>query len=403
MAEKITVSALNKYVRSLLDSDEALADIAIVGEISNFNRHFKTGHCYFTLSDASASVKAVMFSGDAQELTFVPENGMKVIARCRVSLYERDGAFQIYIDAMFRDGVGAGFLAFEELKARLEKQGLFAAEHKKRIPEYPKCIGLVTSKTGAAIQDILQVSGRRNPNIEFVLAPVNVQGREAAGEIIRAVQKLGILAEVDLIIVARGGGSAEDLAVFNDEQLAYAVFEADKPVISAIGHEIDFTILDFVADLRAPTPSAAAEIAVPDIKSKFATMEIIFNGIVNNIHNRLDLCYNKFTRSKSRAALNRAGRLVEEKKRKLSEKTQKTQMYSSKILADTQNRYQIALSLASGLDPYAVLARGYAMASVRGRTIQGVTGVIAGDEMDLTFSDGIVHTEVKSISSRQEV
>lgn len=402
MPEKISVSALNRYVKSVLDGDEALSDIAIVGEISNFNRHFKTGHCYFSLTDSTASVKAVMFRGDAQELAFNPENGMKVIARGRVSLYERDGAFQLYVDAMFQDGVGAAFLAFEELKEQLAKQGFFAAEHKKQIPEYPRCIGLVTSKTGAAIQDILHVAERRDPNVDFILAPAKVQGWEAAREIVRRVRVLNTLPEVDLIIIARGGGSAEDLAVFNDEQIARAVFDSDKPVISAIGHEIDFTILDLVADLRAPTPSAAAEIAVPDMKSRFKTMELLFSGIVNNMHNRLDLCYNTFMRSRGHAALLRASRAVADRERELNDLSNRIQGQVTSRLSDGQNRYQIALSLASGLDPYAVLARGYAMASVNGVTSESVANIKTGDRMDVTFADGVVHTEVKKIEPIQE-
>ena len=213
MANVISVTALNRYVKSILESDAVLTDIALRGEVSNFTNHYKTGHFYFTLKDEKCAVKAVMFRSYAQQLSFVPENGMRVIVRCRVSLFERDGAFQVYVEDLFPDGLGAMQMAFEQLKARLEREGLFAPEHKKPLPRHPRRVGLVTSKTGAAIQDILNVTRRRCPAMEFVLCPVNVQGAEAAPGIVRAIQALGARSDIDVIIVARGGGSREDLWV----------------------------------------------------------------------------------------------------------------------------------------------------------------------------------------------
>ena len=264
MAEVISVSALNQYVKTLLDANDILFDLALRGEIANFVQNSRSGHCYFSLRDEASSVKAVMFRSDARRLGFRPEEGMKVIVRCRATLYERDGAFQVYVNDMFPDGIGSAQLAFEQLKAKLEQEGLFAPEHKKPLPAYPKCIGIVTSKTGAALQDIRNIISRRWPAVRLLLCPVNVQGFEAAKEIAAAIDRLDKSGEVDTIIVARGGGSREDLWVFNAEIIARAAYRCKMPLISAIGHEIDFTILDFVADQRAPTPSAAAELAVPD-------------------------------------------------------------------------------------------------------------------------------------------
>ena len=263
MAEVITVTALNRYVKALLDGSDLLYDLALRGEVANFVRNAKSGHCYFTLRDSQCSVKAVMFRSDAQRLAFRPEEGMRVVVRCRVTLYEPSGAYQVYVNAMFPDGIGEAQLALEQLKARLQAEGLFAPEHKKPLPAFPQTIGLVTSRTGAALQDIKNVIGRRWPAVRLLLCPVSVQGFDAAQEVADAI---GVLDRrgVDEIIVARGGGSREDLWVFNAECIARAAFRCRTPLISAIGHEIDYTILDFVADCRAPTPSAAAELAVPD-------------------------------------------------------------------------------------------------------------------------------------------
>ena len=293
MAEVITVSALNRYVKTLLDANDILYDLALQGEIANFVRNARSGHCYFTLRDSQCSVKAVMFKGDARRMSFSPEDGMRVVVRCRVTLYERDGAFQVYVNDMFPDGIGSAQLAFEQLKTKLQAEGLFDPEHKKLIPACPQCIGIVTSKTGAALQDILNVLSRRWPLTKLLLCPVNVQGFEAAGQIANAIRTLDQSKKADVIIVARGGGSREDLWVFNAEPLARAAFACKTPLISAIGHEIDFTILDFVADLRAPTPSAAAELAVPD---RWELLQKIYNlehNIQNNMQNRLAMCYNE--------------------------------------------------------------------------------------------------------------
>ena len=260
-----TVSQLNNYVKNIIDNDPYLNYIYVVGEISNFTNHYKTGHFYLTLKDEKAAIKAVMFRSSAARIKFEPQNGMKVICRGRASLFERDGSFQFYIEDMQPDGVGALQIAFEQLVEKLKAEGLFDEKYKKKIPSYPEKIAVITSPTGAAIQDITNVLTRRFPCAEMIMCPVLVQGDGAAEQLIDAVKRVNETNAADVIIIGRGGGSIEDLWAFNDEELAREIFRSRIPVISAVGHEIDYTISDFVSDLRAPTPSAAAELAVPDI------------------------------------------------------------------------------------------------------------------------------------------
>ena len=261
----ITVSELNEYLKLLFEYDEILRNIYIKGEISNFTNHYKTGHYYFSLKDAGGTVRAVMFRSSASKLKFLPENGMRVIVGGRVSVFPRDGQYQIYVESMEPDGVGSLYIAFEQLKAKLEKEGLFAEYRKKPLPKMPKRIGIITSPTGAAIRDMIHILGRRFPSAEVVLYPALVQGAEAPASLARGLVYFNQKADVDMIIIGRGGGSIEDLWAFNDEMLVRCVAASEIPVISAVGHETDFTLCDFAADLRAPTPSAAAELAVPDM------------------------------------------------------------------------------------------------------------------------------------------
>ena len=361
MAEVITVSALNRYVKSLFDANDRLFDLALRGEVANFVQNARSGHCYFTLRDEQASVKAVMFRSDARRLGFRPEEGMKVVVRCRATLYERDGAFQIYVNEMFPDGIGAAQLAFEQLKARLEQEGLFAAEHKKPLPAYPKCIGVVTSKTGAALQDIRNVIGRRWPAAKLLLCPVNVQGFEAAQQIADAIGKLDKSGRADEIIVARGGGSREDLWVFNAEEIARAAFRCKTPLISAIGHEIDYTILDFVADQRAPTPSAAAELAVPDREEQQRIFENIEENIHKNIQKRLALCYNGLEQYNFLLEQSAPSKILQQYSSRLQQVQQAIQAQQKTRMNDKNMQLQHAAALAASLDPYRVLARGYAL------------------------------------------
>ena len=402
MAEVISVSALNQYVKTLLDANDILFDLALRGEIANFVQNSRSGHCYFSLRDAASSVKAVMFRSDARRLGFRPEEGMKVIVRCRATLYERDGAFQVYVNDMFPDGIGSAQLAFEQLKAKLDREGLFAAEHKKPLPRFPKCIGLVTSKTGAALQDIRNVIGRRWPAVRLLLCPVNVQGFEAADEIAAAIDRLDKSGQVDEIIVARGGGSREDLWVFNAERIARAAYRCKTPLISAIGHEIDFTILDFVADQRAPTPSAAAELAVPDraeFSRKLCSLE---ENIHISIQNKLDLCYNRLdetiqplSRQNMQAQMADCQQQLEALSGQLSTAVREKQQ-------DAALRLRHAAALAATLNPYGVLARGYALVQDEKGRICAPDALREGQKMTLCGTVNRIHCTVDAVEGPNE-
>ena len=361
MAEVISVSELNHYVKTLLDVYDALFDLALRGEIANFVQNARSGHCYFTLRDETSSVKAVMFRSDARKLAFRPEEGMRVVVRCRATLYERDGAFQLYVNDMFPDGIGAAQLALEQLKAKLEKEGLFDAAHKKPLPRYPKTIGLVTSKTGAALQDIRNVIGRRWPMVHLLLCPVTVQGFEAAAQVAAAIRTLDRRGKVDEIIVARGGGSREDLWVFNAEVIARAAFRCKTPLISAIGHEIDYTILDFVADQRAPTPSAAAELAVPDREEQTRVLLDLQQNICRNMQKRLSLCYNEWEQYNFVLEQGLSRRIWKSETARLNSLQQAICTRMQQRMAEKQTQLRHATELTASLSPYHTLARGYAM------------------------------------------
>ena len=292
MADILTVTSLNLYVKSLLESDDNLLNLAVEGELSNFKK-YPSGHCYFTLKDEKSALKAVMFQSYVRGLNFVPENGMKVIVRGKVSLYERDGAYQMYVTNMFLSGAGSYQLAFEKLKNKLEKEGLFSLENKKPLPEIPFKIGVATSPKGAALHDIISTAQRRFPCAEIVLAPCMVQGNEAEPTIVNAIRQLDSIDDIDVIIITRGGGSKEDLWVFNSERIARAAFACRKPTISAVGHEIDFSILDFVCDVRAATPTQAAEIALPDIYSLRMKLSADERNLVKALQHKLELSKNK--------------------------------------------------------------------------------------------------------------
>ena len=294
MADYINVTSLNRLAKRVLEQCDPLNDLIVCGEISGFTRHYKSGHLYFTLKDENASIKTVMFRSQAQLLNFEPQNGMLVLVYGRATIYERDGAFQLYADYMKPFGAGAAQMAFDALYKKLEAEGLFAPERKRPLPAVPRCIGVVTSKTGAAWQDVQNVIARRWPMVKLLLAPVSVQGIEAEKSIVDGIRRLDRDPRPDLILVTRGGGSKEDLWVFNSERIARAAAACRRPVVSAVGHEIDTSILDYVADLRAPTPSAAAELCVPDQGDVRQKIFILQQNIQKNIQNRCNLCYNRF-------------------------------------------------------------------------------------------------------------
>ena len=402
MAEVISVSALNQYVKTLLDANDLLFDLALRGEIANFVQNARSGHCYFSLRDETSSVKAVMFRSDARRLGFRPEEGMKVIVRCHATLYERDGAFQVYVNDMFPDGIGSAQLAFEQLKAKLDREGLFAAERKKPLPRFPKCIGLITSKTGAALQDIRNVIGRRWPAVRLLLCPVNVQGFEAADEIAAAIDRLDKSGQVDEIIVARGGGSREDLWVFNAERIARVASRCKTPLISAIGHEIDFTILDFVADQRAPTPSAAAELAVPDraeFSRKLCNLE---ENIHISIQNRLSLCYNRLDETVQPLSRQNMQAQLAGRQQQLEAVSGQLQTAAQKKQQDAGLRLRHAAALAATLNPYGVLARGYALVQDEKGRICAPDALREGQKMTLCGAVNRIHCTVDAVEGPNE-
>lgn len=365
----LTVSQLNRYVKSRMDADENLYNVFLVGEISNFTNHYKTGHFYFSLKDEEAQIKAVMFRGNAAKVKFRVENGLRVIIRGRVSLYEAAGSYQVFVDDMQPDGTGALQLAFEQLKEKLQSEGLFAEAHKKPIPKYPERIGVITSETGAAIQDILNVLGRRYPLAEVILAPVLVQGEEAPNQLISAVDQFNRLNCADVLIIGRGGGSAEDLWAFNDEGLARAVYRSNIPVISAVGHETDFTICDFVADLRAPTPSAAAELAVPNIHELYTQLSVLQTHLQNTVYGALQTKRQELAFWAGKSVLQNPSVYFDALRMRLLTVNNTFEASQQRILHDAHIRLQGNAAKLQSLSPLAVLARGYTVAELPDKTV----------------------------------
>lgn len=395
----MSVSQLNRYIKMNFDADENLANIFISGEISNFTNHYRTGHLYFTLKDDSAAVRAVMFNSSAKRLKFMPEDGMKVIARGRVSVYEASGQYQLYVDDMQPDGVGALNLAYEQLKEKLQKEGLFSELHKKPLPPYPEKVGVITSPTGAAVRDIINVLGRRFPYAEIVFCPVLVQGDGAHLQLTDAVNLFNSERAADVIIIGRGGGSIEDLWEFNDEGLARAVYNSDIPVISAVGHETDFTICDFVADMRAPTPSAAAELAVPDANELQYALSALKNRIFLNVSSGIADRRSRLEYLTSKGALKSPDEM-------LSNRSQRLDTAFSKMLSSYENRiggkkveFISAATALSKLDPMSVLMRGFAFVSDKnGKNVYSSQALAKGDKINVRFHDGSAVCEVKEIT-----
>lgn len=395
----LSVSQLNRYIKMNFDADENLANIFISGEISNFTNHYRTGHLYFTLKDDSAAVRAVMFNSSAKRLKFMPEDGMKVIARGRVSVYEASGQYQLYVDDMQPDGVGALNLAYEQLKEKLQKEGLFSELHKKPLPPYPEKVGVITSPTGAAVRDIINVLGRRFPYAEIVFCPVLVQGEGAHLQLTDAVNLFNSERAADVIIIGRGGGSIEDLWEFNDEGLARAVYNSDIPVISAVGHETDFTICDFVADMRAPTPSAAAELAVPDENELQYALSALKNRMFLNVSSGIADRRSRLEYLMSKGALKSPDEM-------LSNRSQRLDTAFSKMLSSYENRiggkkveFISAATALSKLDPMSVLMRGFAFVSDKnGKNVYSSQALAKGDKINVRFHDGSAVCEVKEIT-----
>ena len=389
MAQKVlSVTQLNEYIRGKLDADGLLNAVAVRGEISNY-KVYPSGHHYFTLKDESGSLKCVMFKGNAMRLRFRPDNGVKVIAMGKISVFPRDGAYQLYCSAMAMDGIGDLYAAFEQLKAKLSAQGLFDMAHKKPIPQYPRVIGIVTSSAGAAIHDMLRILNKRYPLAQVRLLPVRVQGAEAPGEIAAAIRYANYHRLADLLIVGRGGGSIEDLWAFNDEQVAYAIYESEIPVISAVGHEPDVTISDFVADLRAATPSNAAELAVPDQDALRQNLDSMSAAMCVSLDRRLKAARQHLSMLAASPALRSPTGYVEQRKKSLDLLQNRLVSAQVRILERKERQFVSLTAKLDALSPLKVLTRGYALIRTEGgEVLKSVRQVEPGDRIVVKFTDG---------------
>ncbi len=392
----ITVSQLNSYIKSVIDGDGILSSIYICGEISNFTNHYRTGHFYMVLKDANASIKAVMFRSSALRLRFMPENGMMVIVKGHISVYERDGQYQLYIDDMQPDGAGALSVAYEQLKNKLASQGLFDDKYKKAIPVCPERVGVITSPTGAAIQDILNVLGRRFPLAKVVFCPVEVQGVNAAPQIVNAIERYNAGNYADVLIVGRGGGSIEDLWAFNEEKVARAVFACEIPIISAVGHETDFTICDFVSDLRAPTPSVAAELAVPnwvEYKERIYFLKsCLINELSGSIEKKRQYVFNLMHSPFFASPLY----YIDVKRQTVDSFVGRLSGCMQSDISNKRAAFSVLCGKLDALSPLKVLGRGYSLTFKNKKPISNINDVEIGDEVSVRFSNGAVNCSIIS-------
>ena len=394
----LSVSELNEYMRMLLDSDPLLGSVFVRGEISNFTNHYKTGHFYFSLKDEGALVRAVMFRGNAQKLRFLPENGMKVILHGRVSVFPRDGQYQIYVDDIQPDGVGALYLAYEQLRQKLEAEGLFDTARKRPLPRFPQKIGVITAPTGAAVRDILHILSRRWPLAEVILYPALVQGAGAPETLIAGLNCFNEKLAVDVIILGRGGGSAEDLFAFNHEGLARAIVASRIPVISAVGHETDFSISDFVADLRAPTPSAAAELAVPD---QGEIRDALF-GTARALWERMNTLLTRYraelTQLSGTPLLRSPHSYLDERRMSVAYLEKRAHAAFSQRVGGAQASFAALCAKMEALSPLRVLSRGYtAVFDGEGKPITAGKELCAGDAVSIRFCDSTVDATVNGV------
>ena len=395
----IKISDLNNYVKSLIDSEPFLQKVYLKGEISNFKNHTR-GHLYFTLKDDASRLSAVMFQGNAYSLKFTPEDGMNVLVEGRISCYPAQGTYQIYVEKMEQDGVGNLYIEFEKLKEKLQKEGLFDEFHKVPIPKFPKRIGIVTASTGAAIKDILSTIKRRYPLCETILFPSLVQGKSAAPDIVRQIKRAEEF-NLDVLIVGRGGGSIEDLWAFNEEIVARAIYECSIPVISAVGHEIDYTIADFVADLRAPTPTGAAEMAVPtllEIKNMLNQYTIRLNkSIKNNVNNN----FIRLRNLKNSFVLKNPLTLYEIKEQKLDNAIEKLNIYFKNIINKNTYSLNTLLSKLETLNPVSTLQRGYAIVKVENKVIADASSVKIDDRIVIELEKDNIEAKVINVIKKE--
>ena len=390
----LSVSQINFYIKSIIENDGTLQFVLVTGEISNLTVHQRSGHIYLSLKDSNSVISAVMFAGNARRLKFRLENGMKVICRGRISVYEPSGRYQLYIEDMQPDGVGALTLAFEQLKKSLAQKGLFDNAHKKPLPKFPKTIGVITSPTGAAVQDITNIIRRRFPSADIVLAPVLVQGESAPEQLVRAVNKFSASKIADVVIIGRGGGSAEDLWAFNDEQLAYAVYNCETPIISGVGHETDFTICDFVADVRASTPSAAAELAVPDRQELMSYYFKQKQYISAMLDRKIKTAQLRLENQQRRMSASSPKLKAEQLEKQLSAKSEKLTRFMNIYISDKENKLVAAKGKLDGLNPLNVLNRGYAIAEKDEKIITSSKQLKDGDDFTVILSDGKIKAKV---------
>lgn len=385
----LSVKQLNMYVKSLIEGDARLAFVSIKGEISNFKNHFSSGHFYFTLKDNDAAIRCVMFRSYASAVKFRPEDGMEVILTGRVSIYERDGQYQFYAEEMHNAGQGDISVQFEQIKKKLAEEGLFDEESKRPIPKFPENIAVVTSNTGAAVQDIMNILSRRYPLARVIMCPVAVQGELAVPDMVNTLERIYALNNVDLIIIGRGGGSIEDLWAFNSEALARKIYESPIPVISAVGHETDFTICDFVADLRAPTPSAAAELAVPNSAELKNKIEKLQSNMCSLLRAKYNYCATRFDAVTASPMLKKPlDALIFDRYEHLDKLSEKIFTLTEKKINEREKQFSLLSSVLETLSPLKVINRGYAVAEANGEIVKSIYQVKIGDSLNLRLNDG---------------
>ena len=393
----LTVGELNRYVKMLMDNDSLLSAVSVRGEISNLKYH-SSGHLYFTLKDGEAEISAVMFRSAAMNLKMVARDGMQVVAFGRVSVYEKGGKCQLYVSAMLDNGIGALQLEYERLKKQLEAEGLFDNDKKRPLPKFPKCIGIITSPTGAAVRDMINVTGRRWPSAKILLYPALVQGEQAPASLCAGLDLLNATEECDVIIIGRGGGSIEDLWAFNDERVVRRVAASEAPIISAVGHETDFTLCDFAADLRAPTPSAAAELAVPDRDEMRIRLDELLGRIENASMRIVNFKREKFSSvAKRLELLSPSGRLAVEKK-DLERVKVKLNQGIERIVQKRREALSVYSAKLVAINPLAVLSRGYSYTQREDTVISSVNQIKSGDVVNIRFADGSASAEIISVN-----
>ncbi len=393
----ITVRQLNSYVKSLIEGDARLSLISVTGELSNVKIHYQSGHLYFTLKDNEASIKCVMFKSSVMRMKFTATDGMQVVLRGRVSIYERDGQYQFYAEEMHEAGEGDLALAFKQIKEKLQSEGLFDEENKRPLKRFPRKIAVITSSTGAAVKDILNITSKRYPLCKIVMCHVSVQGELAVGDMLKALDRVYALEDIDTIIIGRGGGSAEDLWAFNDEALARKIYESPIPVISAVGHETDFSICDFVADVRASTPSHAAELAVPDISEIRAGINKTKLLLSRRIFSKYELCEAKLSAIKNKAIFLRPYEIFEKRILRVDIVLEKLLSLMRAKLSQSEKSFLVLLSKLEALSPIKTLKRGFATVQKKNKLISSVDMLAVNDSISLHLADGEVKAEVREI------